>query len=282
MDAFGGGAGGPPPAAPPLPPPAPNRLDAGLLNLLTGGVGAPPGMMGMGMGPGPPPGPGGGRGGATPGAGLFGAAQGGMMGPGGMPVGITMHQHQGLGGTAPTHPQQQRPGFGGQGLGPAGAGAGGFDARFPGGGADVGPPAFFAGSDVSGGDALARAIDRVQIEPPNEPGQRGERRRGGGPPGFARRPETRAANGGGAPNGLDALPHAGHASLPSPNGSPVGGGEEPVGGGKSRRGRGRFGADGRGARGGKSAKSNGGGGKGDQPGAGPKTLPKPRIAPQTQ
>jgi hypothetical protein len=105
---------------------------------------------------------------------------------------------------------------------------------------------------------------------------------GGGPPGFARRPETRAANGGGAPNGLDALPHAGHASLPSPNGSPVGGGEEPVGGGKSRRGRGRFGADGRGARGGKSAKSNGGGGKGDQPGAGPKTLPKPRIAPQTQ
>jgi poly(A) RNA polymerase len=76
MDAFGGGAGGAPPAAPPLPPPAPNRLDAGLLNLLTGGVGAPPGMMGMGMGPGPPPGPGGGRGGATPGAGLFGAAAG--------------------------------------------------------------------------------------------------------------------------------------------------------------------------------------------------------------
>jgi len=289
MDAFGGGAGGAPPGAPPLPPPAPNRLDAGLLNLLTGGVGAPPGMMGMGMGPGPPPGPGGGRGGATPGAGLFGAPQGGMMGPGGMPVGITMHQHQGLGGTAPTHPQQQRPGFGGQGLGQGlGAGAGGFDARFPGGGADVAPPAFFAGSDVSGGDALARAIDRVQIEPPNEPGQHGERRRGGGggggPPGFARRPETRAASGGGAPNGLDALPHAlPHASLPSPNGSSVGGGEEPVGGGKSRRGRGRFGADGRGARGGKSAKSNQGlGGKGDQPGAGPKTLPKPRIAPQTQ
>ena len=92
------------------------------------------------------------------------------------------------------------------------------------------------------------------------------------------------ASGGGAPNGLDALPHAlPHASLPSPNGSSVGGGDEPVGGGKSRRGRGRFGADGRGARGGKSAKSNQGlGGKGDQPGAGPKTLPKPRIAPQTQ
>ena len=143
---------------------------------------------------------------------------------------------------------------------------------------------------MSGGDTLARALDRVQIEPPNEPGQRGGGRRGGGgggggpppaPPGFARRPETRVANGGGAPNGLDALPHAGNVSLPSPNGSSVGGGEEPVGGGKSRRGR-LWRLDGRGARGGKNAKSNGGGGKGDQPVAGPKTLPKPRIAPQTK
>ena len=167
----GGGAPGTPL------PPAPNRLDAGLLTLLTGGVGAPrDDGDGDGGWAGPPPGPGGGRGGATPGAGLFGAPQGGMMGPGGGmmgPVGITMHQHQGLGGTAPTHQTHQRPGFGGQGLGRRRRRRRRRLRRaVPRGGADVGPPAFFAGGDVSGGDTLARALDRVQIEPPNEPGAR--------------------------------------------------------------------------------------------------------------
>jgi hypothetical protein len=70
--------------------------------------------------------------------------------------------------------------------------------------------------------------------------------------------------------------------LPSPNGSP-GAGVEDAPAGKSRRGRGR-GGDGRG-RGGKGSNGapRGGGGKGDPPlAAGPKTLPKPRIAPQAQ
>ena len=69
----------------------------------------------------------------------------GPGGPGGMPVGITMHQHQGLGGTAPTHPTHQRPGFGGQASAPpAPSPAPAVSTRGSPGGADVGPPAFFA------------------------------------------------------------------------------------------------------------------------------------------
>ena len=273
MDAFGGGAGGAPPGAPPLGANPVNPLNAGLLNLLTGGVGAPPGMMGPGAGPGvgpAPPGPGG-----TRGAGLFGPPQGGV--PVGMPVGVHAQGH------------------------PPGLGFGGVDGAYerfsPGAESHGGaPPAFFERPHDPQGLGpvdIARALDRVQLD---AGGPHGEQPRGGdardarapAPPGYARRRETPPGSDlflGGAPNGgtptltpLESGRAGGalvNASLPSPNGSPGGGGEDAAaaGAGKSRRGRGR---------GGKSANAARGGGKGDRPGAGPKTLPKPRIAPQAQ
>ena len=285
MGAFGGGTPVPPPGAPPLGP-GPNHINQGLLNLLTGGVNAPPGMI-PGLGPQPGPvGPGG----------LFGPPQGGM--PGGMSGGIAggvpppMHPNLGLGGNGTMHPGA-RGAFGGEA--DAGAGAG-FAPNAP--NAEASPR--FPGPAGNPGrghlprvypnlHGLERALDRVFLDA----GAPGDGHRRGdfdprAPPGFA--PSTNAPpNGvGGAPvlNGGIAGDAARAASvgggLPSPNGSPGAGGEDAPAG-KSRRGRGR-GGDGRG-RGGKGSNGapRGGGGKGDPPlAAGPKTLPKPRIAPQAQ
>jgi len=285
MGAFGGGTPVPPPGAPPLGP-GPNHINQGLLNLLTGGVNAPPGMI-PGLGPQPGPvGPGG----------LFGPPQGGM--PGGMSGGISsgvpppMHPNLGLGGNGTMHPGA-RGAFGGEP--DAGAGAG-FAPNAP--NAEASPR--FPGPAGNPGrghlprvypnlHGLERALDRVFLDA----GAPGDGQRRGdfdprAPPGFA--PSTNAPpNGvGGAPvlNGGIAGDAARAASvgggLPSPNGSPGAGGEDAPAG-KSRRGRGR-GGDGRG-RGGKGSNGapRGGGGKGDPPlAAGPKTLPKPRIAPQAQ
>ena len=291
MGAFEGGGPVPPPGAPPLGP-GPNHINTGLLNLLTGGVGAPPGMI---PGLGPQPGPVGG--------GLFGPPQGGM--PGGMsggmsdgvPGGGPMHPGLGLGGNGTMHPGA-RVAFGG---GDAdGGGGGGFapvaradaSARFPGPAAPgLGPPAFFG---VPGPgtppDALAGAFERVRLDA-GAPGDSSLQRRGdpdprarGAPPGFFEE-TTVPPNGvvvGGAPLLTGGIAVQKKGAVPSPNGSPGAGGEDAPAG-KSRRGRGR-GGDGRG-RGGKGSNGapRGGGGKGGPPvAAGPKTLPKPRIAPQAQ
>ena len=267
-----GGAGGAP-RTHPHPPPEPTRRGAAPA-CSRARVGAPR-DDGDGDGGRPSPGPGARR--RRP-AGLFGAPQGGM-GPGGGavgPVGITMHQHRARhrAGASSTSDPVRRPGPGP----PAPAARPAASTRGSPGGADVGPPAFFAGGDVRRRHARARARPRADRAP--EPGRaaaarrRRRRRRTAAAAHFARRPETRVAGGGGAPGGLGALPHAGNVSLPSPNGSSVGGGEPWAAG----RAAGVFGAAG--AARGENAKSNGGGGEGDQPSPVPRRCPSLGSHPQ--
>ena len=244
MDVFGSGGGVPPPGAPPpgVPPP-----------------GAPP----LGAGPKPID------------AGLLNLLTGdvggflGAMGPAPTPAQPVGGAH-GVGTFAP--PRDGVPGGMGAGMSahPPGLGRGGN--------APPSPGAPFDDLHYNA-NAIARELGRVRLD---AGGPHGGQRRGGdaralAPPGFARLPETPSGSSG-PPNGGTPTPlepgRAGRASLPSPNGSPGAGGDD-AGAGKSRRGRGR------GGKGGSNAPRRASG-KGDQPVAGPKTLPKPRIAPRAQ
>ena len=313
-DAAGGATGGPRP--PPGTPPGPGAsagLNPGLLNLITGGLGAgggnpldpANGMMqtfaqpphtranqGFGLAGGL--GPSGGSGNLES---IFGPANGGGGGGGG-----GGGAPPGFGQSSPLDARGAPPGFGAApaprgfsfGNGPApgpqqthGVGVGG-----------IGPfstvPSLFGGGGGAPGAApgVGGGVDALF----------GQMRLGGGLSQPAPQPhslaqiearqhaQSQGAIGvGGFSQGSGAFPDA---AGKTPDGGGVGGdaraattspAEEGSGGGRGGR-RGRRGGDRGGGGGGRAQgkfRGGGGGGKADAPSAGPKTLPKPRVAPPT-
>ena len=269
MDAFNGNPPMPPPGAPPMGLGG-GGLNGGLLNLLTGGVGANRLMM--------PPG-------GNNGVKLFGGPpQGGMH----MMAQDSQGMQQGMQGMQGPGPGMRGSFDGGYQQPPSAAQA--FKNRnqppgFPGPGQQFfqGPPQIegldraFDRSVHLGGHGGGHPLPNGFPQTPPRPQTLGELERGSGggiaPPGFSPPQGAMGARvgvqGGGqgmAPNGFARTHSLGGSELPSPNTSP--GGED---GAVGKR-RGRRGTDG--------AKRRGTGRLPGKPeSVGPKTLPKPRVAP---
>ena len=302
-DAAGGATGGPrPPPGTPPGPGSPASLNPGLLNLLTGGVAAGAGNpLDPGSGPmqtfaqPPPPrpnqgfglagglGPSGGRGNLEN---IFGLAGGGGAPPGfgqsspldarGAPPGFgAAPAPRGFSfGDGPAPGPQQSHGVGVAGVGPFSTvpslfGGGGSAPGAAGGGGSV--DALFGQMHLGGGlsQPAPQPHSLAQIEARQHAQSQGTIGVGGISQGLGARADAAGTTSDGGGGG-DA------------RAAPTSSAEEVGGGGRGGR-RGRRGGD-RGGGGGRAQgkfRGGGGAGKADAPSAGPKTLPKPRVAPPT-